>query len=115
MPENYESQFHLLLEDIHPVSPHAAEKLMQIEAALGARAAYYAAFVIVCLEARGKQTNYRLISSLTPDELSNFTFFEYTKESPQAISAFSEVLSSYKVDSQRRLSLDQNQNASAAV
>jgi len=113
MADSYESQLQLLLEEIRPVSLQAAEKLIQLDSLLGARAAFYAAFVIVCLEARGRQSNYRIVSTLTTGELNNFTYFEYTQGKPEAISAFNEVLTCYQADCQRRLSL--NQSASAAV
>jgi len=110
MADSYESQFQLLLEEIRPISPQTADKLLQIESVFGARAAFYAAFVIVCLEARGKQSNYHTILRLTTGELSNFTFFEYTQENPQAIEEFSQALACYQDDC-RRLSLDTNASA----
>ncbi len=106
MADSYESQFQLLLEEIRPLSPRAAEKLMQIDSLLGARAAFYAAFVIVCLEARGRQSNYRVISTQTTGDLNNFTYFEYTKDDPQAVAEFREVLAYYQADCKRRFNLD---------
>ena len=106
MADTYEAQFHSLLEDIRPVSPQAAEKLLQLQALLGSQAAFYAAFVIVCLEARGQQTNFRTVTHLQTDELTNFTYFEYTKGNPQAESGFAEVLASYQADSQHRFGSD---------
>jgi hypothetical protein len=114
MADNYASQFQLLLEEIRPISPRAAEKLIQIDTVLGARAAFYAAFVIVCLEARGKQSNYRVISSLTTGDLNNFTYFEYTQGKPEAVTEFNEVLASYQADCQNRFNF-QDRNSPAAV
>jgi hypothetical protein len=106
MADSYQSQLQLLLEEIRPVSLQAAEKLIQMDSTLGARAAFYAAFVIVCLEARGKQSNYRIVSTLTTGDLSNFTYFEFTKGKPEGIEAFNEVLACYQADCQRRFPLN---------
>ena len=111
MADSYEAQFQLLLEEIRPISPQAAEQLVQMNAELGARAAFYAAFVIVCLEARGKQSNYHSISNLTTGDLDNFTYFEYTKENPQAMASFTQVLTSYQADFGRRFNIDMNHSA----
>jgi hypothetical protein len=112
MADSYESQFQLLHEEVNVFSPQAANKLLQIKAALSARAAFYAAFVIVCLEARGKQSNYRIVSSLTTGDLNNFTYFEFTKGDPQAVSEFSEALAYYQADCKQRFNpLDNNSTA----
>ena len=111
MADSYESQFQLLLEEIRPISAQAAEKLVQMDSLLGARAAFYAAFVIVCLEARGRQSNYRVVSNLTTGDLNNFTYFEYTKGKPEALAEFNEVLACYQADCKRRFDLDKNSPA----
>ena len=111
MADSYESQFQLLLEEVHAFSLQTAEKLVQLNSLLGSRAAFYATFVIVCLEARGKQSNYRTVSTLTTGDLNNFTFFEYTKGNPQAVAAFEEALACYQADCQRRFASDQNASA----
>ena len=111
MADSYESQFQFLLEEVRSISPQAATKLLQIQTQFGARIAYYAAFVIVCLEARAKKTDYRAVLNLTIQELDNFTYFEYAKENPQAVSEFSEMLTSYQADCQRRFAQDSNSPA----
>ena len=113
MADSYESQFHQLLEEVREFSPQVVEKLIDIDALLGARAAFYAAFVIVCLEARGKQSNYRTVSTLTTGDLNNFTYFEFTKGNPQAVLEFDEALAAYQADCQRRFA--SNEDTPAAV
>nr|AUN37609.1 hypothetical protein [uncultured bacterium] len=82
-----------------------------MDAELGARAAFYAAFVIVCLEARGHQSSFGVITNLTTGDLNNFTYFEYTKENPRGMASFDEVLVSYQADCQRRTAADHNSPA----
>jgi hypothetical protein len=89
----------------------AADKLLQIEAVHGTRAAFYAAFVIVCLEARGQQSNFRMIMEMQLADLNNFTFFEYTKGDRQALTEFAEVLSCYQADCRRRFAHNSSANA----
>ncbi len=102
MATAYDPQLQNLLEELRPISLQTVVKLEQIVADYGARAAFYAAFVIVCLEARVQERGYQAVSDVTTQDLSNFTYFEYTKQNPQAQACFTDMLETYKTDCKRR-------------
>lgn len=102
MTSSYDTDFRNLLDQIRLNNPKTADKLEQIVPPYGTRAAFYAAFVIICLEARMQERGMSAINTLTSQDLDNFTYFEYTKHHPQAYIYFDDVLNTYKMDCAQR-------------
>ena len=100
MAEQYNSAFNELHDQIIIYSPKAARILDFILAEAGAQAAYYAAFVLVCIHAREEASTYKVTDDLNLGQVQNFTFFEYTKGDAKALSLFSEMLNTYKSEQQ---------------
>ncbi|HVU11623.1 MAG TPA: hypothetical protein VHD90_10105 [Phototrophicaceae bacterium] len=100
MAEQYSTAFQELLSQINTYSPRAAQILESILAEGGARAAYYAAFVIVCIHARTEDASYRGETTWSIDQLRNFTFFDYVMDNPQVLSLFNQALNLYNIDQQ---------------
>ena len=100
MADQYSTAFQELIAQINLYSPRAAEILGTIQSEGGARAAYYAAFVIVCIHARTEDTSYRGETVWSIDQLRNFTFFDYVTDNPQVLNLFNQALNLYNGDQQ---------------
>jgi len=94
----YEVAFRDLREQIAVYSPKTARILESIQSEGGAQAAYYAAFVIVCIYARSKVDGYRSLSTLSEIEVKDFTFFQYVSGNTQALNLFSNALQTFKTE-----------------
>ncbi len=95
---NYDTPFRDLNEQIREFSPHSAHLLNHMQAQCGARAAYYAAFILICLQAKSEESNYPVINDLDQRNLEAFTFFDYCREDPVALQLFNDVLDCYRAD-----------------
>jgi len=96
MADQYEVAFRDLREQIAAYSPKTVRILESIQSEGGSQAAYYAAFVIVCIHARSKVDGYRSLNVLSEIEVKDFTFFEYVRGNPQALNLFSNALQTFK-------------------
>ena len=111
--DDYEVPFRNLLDEIQAVSPETAQKLDSMLSEFGSKVAYYAAFVIACLEVRIQQADYYSVIHATVSELSDFTFFEYVNNQPYALTLFTDLLTTYQDACRRRY--EQQRNSPAAV
>lgn len=95
MAESYAASFDQLCEQIKVYSPSAVHMLDHLKVQCGVQAAFYAAFVIVCVhENEGMMpTNPKKTDT---SELQSFTFFEFVKADPTALAIFEDVLSCYR-------------------
>ncbi len=100
MAEQYSTAFQELVTQISSYSPRSARILESILTEGGARAAYYAAFVIVCIHARSEDASYRGESTWNIDQLRNFTFFDYVTDNPQVLNLFNQALNLYNAEQQ---------------
>ena len=100
--ERYQEACERLLQEILQYSPEAEALLNQIRERSGARLAYYAAFVIVCLEASVQKDGYRAVEHLQFDDLRSYTFFELCSADDEARQLFTQSLECYQADCQRR-------------
>ena len=105
--ENYLEPCENLLQEIMRYSPVTEALIEQIRVQYGSQLAFYAAFVIVCLEARVQQEGYRAVERIKLDDLRSYTFFEMidTQENPLVLAMFNEALTYYKQACHRRFAV----------
>lgn len=102
MMSTYDTPFQDLQAQIFEFSPRSAELLSHLQAQCGSRLAYYAAFILICLQTKAEESGYLVVQELDPRNLESFMFFEYARDNPAAISLFNEILDSYRSDQASR-------------
>ena len=79
-------------------SPKAAVFLEELHQACDAQAAFYCAFVIVCLHAERDVTGHDWVDEVKSSDLQSYTFFTYAKDKPHCLALFDAVLTTYQAD-----------------
>jgi len=92
MKKPYERTYRKLVSLIGQSHPRTAIKLLGIEEQFGPQAAHQAASLIVCLEARVEVAGLQAAGYLSGDDIKNFTYFEYVKDSLRALELLVELL-----------------------
>lgn len=103
MSDYYDAAFAELRQQIHGYSPQAAARLVDICASSNAQAAYYAAFILVVLRSQMERNGYQRIKDLSVAQMREFTFFEYVKDNPEALTLFDEIFKTYQAEQLSRL------------
>lgn len=98
MSNSYEHPFHDLNDEIRQFSPQSALTLETLKTQCGTQAAYYAAFILICLQAKAEQSPSENLLVVNSEDLQAFTFFEFCRHDPLALSLFDEVLAHYQND-----------------
>ena len=105
MSSGYEHPFHDLNDEIRQLSPQSAVTLETLKEQCGTQAAYYAAFILICLQAKAEQSNAdaRTLLEMTSADVQAFTFFEFCRDDALALRLFDEVLLHYLYDLRQSL------------
>lgn len=103
MTSGYERPFHDLNNEIRQFSPLSAVTLETLKAQCGTQAAYYAAFILICLQAKAEQSDAESLLQMHSEDLQAFTFFEYCRDDSLALDLFDEVLAHYQNDLRQSL------------
>lgn len=98
MATGYDIPYRDLNEQIREFSPRSADLLNELQYQSGSQVAYYAAFILICLQAKTEESGYPIMLDLDPRNLEAFTFFEYCKDNPIALALFNEILDTYRND-----------------
>jgi hypothetical protein len=101
-PENYGEICLFLLDEIFQYSPQTVTALRRLFEQTNAQLTYYAAFVIVCLEARVQKDGYRAVQHVDVDDVRAYTFFKLAEKCELAQELFRQSLQQYQSDCQRR-------------
>lgn len=72
--------------------------LRQMREACGRQTAYYAAFILVCLNATSEKKYDKPLEDFTTADFQDFAFFEVAKENAPALALFNDLLRAYKQD-----------------
>jgi hypothetical protein len=98
MATGYDTPYRDLNEQISEFSPRSANLLNELQYHCGSQVAYYAAFILICLQAKAEESGYPIMRDLDQRNLEAFTFFEYCKDNPIALTLFNEILDCYRSD-----------------
>ncbi|MEP7290235.1 MAG: PAS domain S-box protein [Chloroflexota bacterium] len=90
--------FENLLAHIRPYSLNAPHLLRRMRQECGHSAAYYAAFILICLQASSEKSANKPISEFTARDFQDFAFFETAKNDAHALALFDEMLRAYQSD-----------------
>jgi hypothetical protein len=102
MAESYTLAFEHVRQEIFLYSPQAALQLHTIRDSCDDQAAYYAAFVLMCIHARVEKDGLRVLNHLGDHDIRGYTFFDYVKGNPYALIAFAEVFKTYQDEQKAR-------------
>ena len=102
MRDVYEPVYQSFAQEVHLYSPKAAVILERIHEEYRAQIAFYAAYVILCLEMHSQNSGHRSSQDQTDLNFGAMQFFQITKEKPEARALFKEALQGYRIDCQRR-------------
>lgn len=69
-----------------------------MRAECGQQAAYYAAFILICLQATTEYSYNKPLGEFTSADFGDFAFFEIAKEDERALALFEDVLRVYQSD-----------------
>lgn len=103
MTSSYERPFHDLNDEIREFSLESAVTLEILKAQCGTQAAYYAAFILICLQAKAEQSDAASLLQMSSEDLQAFTFFEFCRNDGLALELFEEVLAHYQEDLRQSL------------
>lgn len=92
MAECYDIPLDDVLKEISHYSPASVELLNSMAEKCGVQKAFYAAFVLVCLQAHSELTGHQTLSDITVESLYDYKFFEVAKDDSQALSMFDTLL-----------------------
>ena len=92
--------FEYLLSQINSYSHRSCTILQLMCDECGAETAYYAAFVLVCLEASVNETPTKPLGSYRAEDFQDFTFFEKAQGDDRALALFDDLLRTYQADRQ---------------
>lgn len=98
----YQEPYESLLSEIMQYSPETAALIEQIRTQSNDQLGFYAAFIIVCLEARVQKEGLRVIQSLTVSDLRSYTFFELGDTHDDEHRLFMMALETYRLDCRQR-------------
>jgi hypothetical protein len=101
-PESYGDICLFLFDEIFQYSPQTVTTLRRMFEQTNAQLTYYAAFVIVCLEAQVQKDGYRAIRNVELDDLRAYTFFRVAAKLNGAQDLFRQSFEQYQSDCQRR-------------
>ena len=90
--ETYERPFRGLLRSIEAIYPQTASLLESMAAQFGALAAYRAAEVVRCLQARVDSWGIEAAGVLTEDDVARFPYFEIMQDNLSALELLIDVL-----------------------
>lgn len=96
MAESYALSFQDLVEQISGYSPRSAQLLQMMQEQFCPKTAYYAAFILVCLRAESEIASSKPLAEVTPLDLANYSFFEYSRDNPTALACFNDLLQCFK-------------------
>ncbi|MEP7292345.1 MAG: hypothetical protein ABI835_11205 [Chloroflexota bacterium] len=85
--------FRNLLAHIRPYSPRAAEILEQMRTECDQQSAYYAAFILICLQATREISRNKPLAEYSAADFQDFAFFAVANEC--ALALFDELLLAY--------------------
>jgi hypothetical protein len=100
--EHYQDICLYVLDEIFQYSPQTVTMLRRMFEQTNAKLTYYAAFIIICLEAQVQKEGYRSIERVEMDDLRSYTFFKLAEKRDEAQEMFREMLQQYQSDCQRR-------------
>lgn len=92
--------FEHLLSQINSYSHRSCTILQLMCDECGAETAYYAAFVLVWLEASATETPVKPLGSYSAEDFHDFTFFEKAQGDERALALFDDMLRTYQADRQ---------------
>ncbi len=87
-----------LAAQIRVRSPHSPPLLQAMREECGRQAAYYAAFVLICLQATTESGFNKALGEYTSADFQDFAFFEVAKGNVRALEMFEELLLTYQHD-----------------
>jgi hypothetical protein len=96
MAESYVLSFQDLVEQISGYSPRSAQLLQMMQEQFCPKTAYYAAFILVCLRAESEIASSKPLASVTPQDLANYSFFDFARDNPPALASFNDLLQCFK-------------------
>jgi len=102
MGDVYEAGYQSFAQEIRLYSPKTASVLDQIHLEHRVQVAFYAAFVILCLEMHLQNLGHRYSDDKTDLKVGSSTFMQVTKDNPKARALFQEALLTYRRDYQSR-------------
>jgi hypothetical protein len=94
----YEDAYQDFRQQIFTRSPSAVLALDQMCQRHGVPLTYYAAFVLVWIEACVHDGGCSVLRDISLDTLGNFTFFELTEQNSDARALFTQALERYRTD-----------------
>ncbi len=98
MTSGYEHPFHDLNDEIRQFSPQSAVTLEILRTQCGTQAAYYAAFILICLQAKAEQASAESQLETRSEDLQAFTFFEFCRDDSLALDLHADQLASVVVE-----------------
>jgi len=98
----YERLYRKHLSSIAQSHPRTATKLHSIKKRFGTHAAYHAAAIIICLQARMAVSGIQAAGLLTEEDLEEFIYFKYMSGNLPALEMLVELLECHVLECQSR-------------
>lgn len=98
MPEFSDEPLANLIDQVRAYSPNSTLLLFQMREECGKQAAYYAAFILIWLQATTESEYNKPLNEYTSADFEDFAFFEVTKDNEHALALFDRLLRTYQQD-----------------
>ncbi len=92
MATDYTENLELILEELRTSTPATVAKLEALCAIYDSTAAFYAAFIVLCLQFDVDRYGIHDLDTLMYEQVKGYTYFEYMKDRPDAWERLAEVL-----------------------
>ena len=96
----YERMYRKHFGSIAQSHPQTASKLQSVKRQFGTHAAYHAAALIICLEARMEISGMEAVGFLSEEDLEEFTYFRTMRSNIPALELLVEVLECHVLECQ---------------